>query len=352
MSLPSETPDTGTSISPHSPAAQALEFLTPEELRHALLGVRQSAAEPEPEVEPELEPGPGQGQGRGLASLLPAALLRLRQYPRLQEASRDPLHALQLPPEEAVRAVAVGLPLGASGPPFLVGEATGPLAAVLQGWRSMYQLSSSPEELQGVVGRCYAADAVFEDHLVVAAGQAQVYRQFAALGAATQGVQVTPYSLAAVPVGSLPLPPPPGEGAPPPGQLALVTRVSIENVQTFTFGLPSALTWLLGEKSGALKVPLYVTTVLVVASQQPLLPPQPPARVGGPYMPLRYTPAIAAPAGAVSSSGAATAHYDGNGNGWRILYHADTWHNLPMVWPLLRRTACRALDVVLLLLGF
>lgn len=86
------------------------------------------------------------------------------------------------------------------------------------------------------------------------------------------------------------------------------------------------------------QVPLYVTSVLVVASQQPLLPPSVPGAAAA-----RLFAAQAPP-------GAGKPPY--NGSSWRIVYHADRWHNIPVVWPVLRRTACRLVDVLLIVLGF
>lgn len=56
-----------------------------------------------------------------------------------------------------------------------------------------------------------------------------------------------------MPIGSLQLPSS-GGGPPEPGGLVLATRVSIDNVQTFTVALPAPLTWLLGDKAAAVQV--------------------------------------------------------------------------------------------------
>lgn len=121
---PSATPDTG-STGPPSPVVTP-PYLNPEELirRAFVAGAGSSAG-----AAGEEEEADGAGAPRGWWGLGGGP----QQYTRLAEAAKDPLHALQLPPDIALRSAALGLPLGASGAPLLVAQATGPLADVLQG---------------------------------------------------------------------------------------------------------------------------------------------------------------------------------------------------------------------------
>ncbi|KXZ56327.1 hypothetical protein GPECTOR_1g289 [Gonium pectorale] len=294
-----------------------------------------------------------------------------------------------LAPEEDLRKAALsGVP--SMGPPPRLPHTLSPaLQAVLHGWRSVYESCRSAGTLQRLVGECYAREAVFEDALVSARGQEAIYRQFALLGAMVSSVQVGAYSLSVAPL-ARPLavvpvtthrqaqaqqraaarPPPPPPPAPGPGgsgagtaqvpvRALHLTRVTVENVQCFSLALPAALAWLVGGKGAGLQVPLYVTSIMLVASDAPLaVTPEGGAgettasRLAGAAAALgaaaaagpRQFPDPFAPA---QGSGAAGGNSGAGLPSWRIVHQVDLWHNVPLVWWRVRRAICRALDAVL-----
>ncbi|KAG2450524.1 hypothetical protein HYH02_005025 [Chlamydomonas schloesseri] len=149
-----------------------------------------------------------------------------------------------------------------------------------------------------------------------------------------------------------------------------LTRVTVENVQCFVVTLPPLVSWLLGGgKEVSVQIPLYVTSVLLVASDAPLAHDgaggadttasrlasaaaalgeslsQPASFSAATYSGGGGGPLDPLPEGGSSSGGAAP--YGGGVTHWRILHHLDRWHNVPLVWWVLRRAAARAVDAVL-----
>ncbi|PNH11120.1 hypothetical protein TSOC_002084 [Tetrabaena socialis] len=240
-------------------------------------------------------------------------------------------------------------------------------------WRSVYESCTAPAVLQTLVGECYAPDAVFEDAMVSARGHEAVYRQFAMLGALVRSVQVGAYSLSVAPLPQLHValpaaapkqPPeqPPARAEPPQeqpprapprpgagGARALhVTRITVENVQSFTLAVPALLGWLVGDKRGALQIPLYVTSILLVASDLPLAVG--PGAAAGDITATRLAGAAAALGGQPRAAAAPPTGYGGAAPAvpsWCILHHVDAWHNVPTVWWVARRALARALDTLL-----
>ncbi|KAG2440930.1 hypothetical protein HXX76_003783 [Chlamydomonas incerta] len=339
-------------------------------------------------------------------------------------SSSHPLQGIQMPPEGVLRAVALEGRPDVGPPPRLPHQLSPALQAVLLGWRSLYEQCRSPSSLQALVGECYAPGAVFEDALVSAAGQEALYRQFALLGAAVRAVQVGAYSLSVAPLAqpavTMRPPPPPspgrsavsesgaksspqrptygagsptvtttaaarqgaaaqpaaagaapagaggaGVGAVPAVVPLHLTRVTVENVQCFVVALPPLVSWLLGGgKEVSVQIPLYVTSVLLVASDAPLAHD---GAGGADTTASRLASAAAALGESLSQPSAAFSAYSAGGSGgagvdpmvsassvpyggvthWRILHHLDRWHNVPLVWWVLRRAAARAVDAVL-----
>ncbi|EFJ43870.1 hypothetical protein VOLCADRAFT_95968 [Volvox carteri f. nagariensis] len=318
----SPTPETGTPES-QSPARTPPALITTEELLQSMV-----AKSPEAGISP-YAPSPS-------GSVSQRAPVERYEFLRAADAGHR-LQGLRLPPEEELRAAALGGRPAVGPPPRLPHQLSPALQSVLIGWRSVYESCRTTHDLQALVGDCYAHDAVFEDALVSARGQEAVYRQFAMLGAAVRSVQVAAYSLSVAPLSRPvvflegqpqaakgPAAPPLREAARRPGsqqqqqpvglqavrsltqqqvqlqrqqqQLGLqlqpeqggagapghrqlpqpqaqplhLTRVTVENVQCFELGLPPWLTWLVGGKAPGLQVHLYVTSILLVASDAPL----------------------------------------------------------------------------------
>ncbi|GLI65518.1 hypothetical protein VaNZ11_009073 [Volvox africanus] len=430
----SPTPETGTPES-QSPARTPPALITTEELL-------QSIVAKSPEVPtPPFEPSPSGSVSR-------RAPMDRYEFLRAADAGHR-LQGLRLPPEEELRAAALGGRLAVGPPPRLPHQLSPALQSVLLGWRSVYESCSKASELQALVGECYAREAVFEDPLVSARGQESVYRQFAILGAALRSVQVAAYSLSVAPLWrpKVRLEPPRGaEFTPeaqatapspskvlPPQHLAQpqpqpqrpsiaqqwpqpqtqlqrvglqeisilsrqqqqeqeseaavqrqqvqlhLTRVTVENVQRFELGLPPLLTWLVGGKARGLQIHLYVTSILLVASDMPLAvsgsvsgggsweggewPTDLTAsRLAGAAAALgRDSAAATATAAAEAAAGvpgelSSTPYGGAAGRGpradssapcWRIVHHVDIWHNVPLVWWRLRRALCVAMDALL-----
>ncbi|GIL44529.1 hypothetical protein Vafri_1971 [Volvox africanus] len=156
-----------------------------------------------------------------------------------------------------------------------------------------------------------------------------------------------------------------------------LTRVTVENVQRFELGLPPWLTWLVGGKARGLQIHLYVTSILLVASDMPLAvtgsgsgggtweggewPTDLTAsRLAGAAAALGRGSAAAAAAAAAAAGGPgelSSTLYGGVAGGspradtcapcWRIVHHADIWHNVPLIWWRLRRALCVAMDALL-----
>ncbi|KAG2493313.1 hypothetical protein HYH03_008448 [Edaphochlamys debaryana] len=268
----SPTPETGTPESQFSPGPTPPPFVTTEELLRNI-GARSAPASPSHSC-----------TAFGSTAEVPPPVDRYQQLHAASDA--HPLGRLVLPPEHALRAAALGGPAPVGPPPRFPNQLSPTLESILLGWRSLYECCRKPADLQMLVGQAYAPDAVFEDALVSARGQEALYRQFAMLGTAARAVQVGAYSLS---VASVPeplvtqAPPSPSEGgaAGPASASATaraarptlplhLTRVTVENVQCFTLAVPSLLTWLVGGKGAGVQVPLYVTSVLLVASDAPL----------------------------------------------------------------------------------
>lgn len=114
-----------------------------------------------------------------------------------------------------------------------------------------------------------------------------------------------------------------------------------------------------------MQIPLYVTSVLLVASDAPLAhdgaggADTTASRLASAAAALgeslsQPSSALSASSGGAGGSGVdplATASgmppYGGGVTHWRILHHLDRWHNVPLVWWVLRRAAARAVDAVL-----
>eukprot|EP00198_Chlamydomonas_reinhardtii_P011550 XP_001700887.1 predicted protein [Chlamydomonas reinhardtii] len=333
-----QTPATGTSPG-LSPARTPPALLSVEELLQNIDLRSPMASQTPPSTS---------GRSQGGAGVAPRARPR---YPRLAAASAShPLQGIQMPPEGVLRAAALEGRPDVGPPPRLPHQLSPALQAVLLGWRSLYEQCRSPSSLQALVGECYAPGAVFEDALVSAAGQEALYRQFALLGAAVRAVQVGAYSLSVAPLAQPAVamrPPPP----PSPSRSAC-----------FVVALPPLVSWLLG---GGEEIPLYVTSVLLVASDAPLAhdgaggADTTASRLASAAAALgeslsQPSSALSASSGGAGGSGVdplATASgmppYGGGVTHWRILHHLDRWHNVPLVWWVLRRAAARAVDAVL-----
>ncbi|GFR47287.1 hypothetical protein Agub_g8974 [Astrephomene gubernaculifera] len=384
----SPTPTTGTPES-QSPVRTPPALITTEELLESM-----EAKGPEEAALPP-EAAPSTSVSRVTAPSMPT-----ERYQLLRDA--DASHKLQLlllPPEEDLRAAALGELPAIGPPPRLPHQLSPALQSVLVGWRSVYESCCTTDALQALVGGCYAREAVFEDAMVSARGQEAVYRQFALLGAVVRSVHVSAYSLSVAPLAqpvvalSIAAAEPeepstsaaaaaaalrrPGgtttatrqAGPQPPQQDSErqvplhLTRVAVENVQTLTVGLPYFMSRLMGLTAEGIRIPLYVTSILLVASDAPLA-----VAVGGfdgitataaaEATTRRLAGAAAALLSGVASATAATSSKSRfaatdptvpavPAPSWRVVHHVDMWHNVPLVWWRVRRAVCRILDSVL-----
>lgn len=110
------------------------------------------------------------------------------------------------------------------------------------------------------------------------------------------------------------------------------------------------------------QVPLYVTSVILVASDVPLVLP---SREDPGAIESRLAGAAAAlgrGAAPPRALAGALPYHDGSGPSgsglgeggrgpegpslprWLVVHHTDTWHNVPLVWWALRRLVARVLD--------